>query len=44
MPPKPVKKGDVEDFSDVVTLPKAKVFKFALLFKQFFVKENRDKI
>ena len=33
MPPKPAKKGDVEDFSDVVTLPKAKVFKFALLFK-----------
>ena len=36
MPPKNAKKGDVEDYSDVVGLPKAKVFKFAILFKKFF--------
>jgi len=44
MPPKPKGKGDQEDFSDVPTLPKVKIFKFALLLKQFYVKETRDKV
>jgi hypothetical protein len=44
MPPKQQKKGDLEDYSDVLTLPKAKVFKFAIIHKKFFAKENRDKI
>jgi len=32
MPPKPAgKKGDVEDFSDAMTLPQANIFKFTIL-------------
>lgn len=45
MPPKPVgKKGENEDFSDVVSLPQANVFKFTLVHKSFFDQETRDKV
>ena len=45
MPPKPVgKKGENEDFSDVISLPQANVFKFTLVHKSYFDQETRDKI
>ena len=46
MPPKTQAKkpGDLEDFSDVATLPPAKVFKFSVIMKSFFCQENRDKV
>jgi len=45
MPPKPAgKKGENEDFSDVISLPQANVFKFTLVHKSFFDQETRDKV
>lgn len=46
MPPKPQgkKTGDVEDFSDLATLPAANVFKFTVINKTFFSLENREKV
>lgn len=45
MPPKQQQKKDaLEDFSDVTSLPAAKVFKFTVIMKTFFSQENRDKI
>ncbi len=48
MPPKNAaankKAGDVEDFSDLATLPQAKIFKFSVIMKSFFSLENREKV
>ena len=45
MPPKQVAKGkDLEDFSDIGSLPQAKIFKFTVVLKSFFSQENRDKV
>jgi len=45
MPPKNTgKKGDVEDFSDVSTLPQANIFKFTLVQKSYFDAESREKV
>lgn len=45
MPPKATgKKGDVEDFSDVSTLPHANVFKFTLVNRSFLELESREKV
>ena len=46
MPPKvqAKKAGDLEDYSDLATLPQAKIFKFNLVFKSFFSQESRDKV
>jgi hypothetical protein len=44
MAKKPGKKGEQEDFSDALTLPKVKVFKIGILYKQFAVKETREKL
>ena len=45
MPPKPSgKKGEADDLSDIASLPKANVFKFTLVHKQYFDKETREKV
>ena len=46
MPPRAAAKkpGDVEDFSDLATLPPVNIFKFTVISKTFFSLENREKI
>ena len=46
MPPRAAAKkpGDVEDFSDLATLPQANIFKFTVICKTFFSLENREKV